>query len=132
MPLLEDIRVVVRQLFAGSNVADGLYPDATVIDDRVAIRITRMVDESRFVSVDGRIDHNVVVDGEQISVMALARLIGILRVSLGGSEPLSTVFDEPGAGADAPKCKRTPPLNRRLAYLERNFYYTTLRSKRYP
>ena len=40
--------------------------------DRVAVRIARVVDEARLVAVDRRVDHDVVVDREQIGVVPLA------------------------------------------------------------
>ncbi len=85
-----------------------------------------MIDESRFVSIDGSIYHYIVVDGEEVSVMPLAMLVRIPCVSLGGGEPLSGVFDETRAGLDAPHREGTATLDRRFANLERKFYCATL------
>ena len=37
MPRLEHVRIVVRELFADGDVADGLDPDASALDDRIAM-----------------------------------------------------------------------------------------------
>jgi hypothetical protein len=80
VPLVEEVRVVVRQLFAGFDVADRLDPDASVLDYGIAIRRARVIDEPRLVSVDGGVDDDVVVDREEIRVMALIDAVGIPRI----------------------------------------------------
>lgn len=69
--LFQNVGVIVRKLFSGKDVTNCLDPDATVIDNRVAIGIARMVDKARCVSSDCGIDYNVVVDCKEIGVMSL-------------------------------------------------------------
>src|SRR5215831_11495405 len=80
--LLEDVLVVVRELVTGSDVAHGRDPDAPVLDDRVAVRITRVIDEPRLVAVDRRVDDDIVVNGEEERVMPLAGHVGVPRLRL--------------------------------------------------
>jgi hypothetical protein len=115
---LEHVRVVVRELFARLDVANGLDPNATVVDHGVAIRIARVIDESRLVAVDGGVDHDVVVDREQERVMSFAVDVGISRVGFGGREPLTRVFDETRPRGNSARSECTEPLNRRRANLE--------------
>src|SRR4051794_40667836 len=49
VPFLENVSVVVRQFLPGSDVANCLDPDATIVDHRIAVGIARMIDESRLV-----------------------------------------------------------------------------------
>ena len=118
MAFLEHIRVVVRELFARFDVANGLDPDATVVDRRVAIRIARVIDESRLVAADGGIDHDVIVDREQERVMTFAVDVGISCVGFGGREPLTRVFDETRPRGNSARSECAEPLNRRRANLE--------------
>jgi hypothetical protein len=121
MALLEHVRVIVRELFTGGDVANCIYPDSPVIDDGVAIRIARVVDEPRFVSVKGGIDYDVVVDGKEIRMMPLLYSVGISLVCLSGRQSLAGVFDNARAGSDRADCERTESLYWRIAYFERNF-----------
>src|SRR4051812_20648173 len=47
VPLLQHVRVVVRQLLSRRHVADRLDPDPPVVDHGVAVRVARVVDEPR-------------------------------------------------------------------------------------
>ena len=78
-----------------------------------------MVDESCVVAINGRVDHDVVVDCEQEGVMPLTRHVGIARLGLHRREPLSGVFDQPRAGGNAPRRERAQPLHGRRTDLER-------------
>ena len=64
------------------------HPYAAVLDDGVAVRRARVVDEPRFVAVDSRVDDDlvpvVVVDGEQVGMVPLSRHVGITRASAYG------------------------------------------------
>src|SRR3954471_6957500 len=59
MPLVEHIRVIVRELLSGRHVPNSLDPDAAIVDDGIAVRIAGVVDESGVVTVDGCVDHDV-------------------------------------------------------------------------
>src|SRR5204863_4990308 len=118
MALLQYVRIVVRQLFSRLNVTDRLDPDPRVVDDRVAIRIARVVDEPRLVAVHGSIDHDVVVNREQIRVMPLVAAVRIPRVGLRRGETLSRVFDQPRSSWNSLSRKCPFALNRGLTDLE--------------
>ena len=66
---LEHLLIVVRQLLTGVHVTDGLDPDLPVIHDCIAVRITRMVDETRCVTANSSVYHRLVIDREQKCVM---------------------------------------------------------------
>jgi hypothetical protein len=69
VPLIENVGVVIRQLFARPDIANRLDPDSSVVDYRITVGIARMVDEPRVVSPDGSVDHDVIVDRKKKSVM---------------------------------------------------------------
>jgi hypothetical protein len=77
-----------------------------------------VVDESRFVAVDGGVDHDVVVDREQEGVVTLAFDVGITRLRLGWGQTFARILDEPRAGRDSTRRESTEPLDRRPADLE--------------
>lgn len=112
MTLLQHVRVVIRQLFAGSDVPNRIDPDSPILDDRVAVGITGVVDESCIVSIHRGIDDDIIVDGEEISMMPLLRIIRISLVRLLWSETLAGVFDQARARRDRTNCKSAEPLNR--------------------
>ena len=94
MTLVQNVRVIIRKLFARFHIADGFYPDALVIDDRIAVGITGVIDETGFVSVYRGVDDNVVIDGEQVRVMPVRFVIRVPLICLLRSQPLSGVFDQ--------------------------------------
>ena len=119
MTLLEDVRVVVRQLLARLDISNRLDPNPAVLDHRVAIRIARVIDESRLVSADSRVDHDVVIDREQERVVALALDVRIARVRLGRRQTFARILYKPRPGGNATRREGTEALNRRAANLER-------------
>ena len=119
MALVEDVGVVVRQLFARLDVANRLDPDTAVVDHRVAVRVARVVDEPCLVAADGGVDYHVVVDREKERVVPFSLDVGIARVGLGRSETLAGVFDETYTRRDAAGGECAQALNRRPANLER-------------
>ena len=118
MSFLELVGVVVRELFAGLDVANRLDPDASVVDHRIAVRPARVVDEAGLVAIHGGVDDDVVVNREEVSVMHLAWNVGIACVGLGGCQALPAVFDQARAATDAPRGERAAAMNRRVANLE--------------
>jgi hypothetical protein len=78
-----------------------------------------MVDESRLVSADRGVDHDVVVDREKERVVALPFRIGVTRVGLGGRQSLARVFNETRSGGNPARGEGAEALYRRLANLER-------------
>lgn len=78
-----------------------------------------MVDEARIVAAHRRVDHDVIVDREQVRVVPLIRRIGIARVGLFGCETLAGVFDQTRAARDSPCRERAETLNARRPDLER-------------
>lgn len=117
--LLENVCVVVRELFARLDVANRLDPDAAVVDHRIAVRVARVVDEPRLVAADRRVDHHVVVDREEEGVVPLTFYVGIACVGFGGREAFAGVFDETRARGYRARGECAESLDRRLANLER-------------
>src|SRR6478609_7750458 len=64
------VLVVVQELRAGGNRSDRLDEDPLAIIDRLAVRLTRVVDEPRVVPVHGRVDYRLVVHREEKRVVA--------------------------------------------------------------
>jgi hypothetical protein len=119
--LLQHIRVIVRELLAGSDVANGVDPDATVIDYRIAVRIARMIDEPRFVSIESGVDYDIVIDCKEIRMMPLLCTVGISLIRFSRRQALSRILDDSGAGCDRAGGESAEPLYRRITHFERNF-----------
>ena len=72
---LQNVGVIIRQLLARFHIPNGFDPDPAVVDDRIAVRVAGVVDEPRLVSVDGCIDHDVVIDSEEIRVVTIPFIV---------------------------------------------------------
>ena len=59
-----------------------------------------------------RVDHDVIVNCEEVRVMSLAFVVGIPLVRLARSEPLACVFNESDSSRNRPYGKCTESLNR--------------------
>jgi len=80
--LFENIGVIIRQLFAGTDIADGFDPDPPAVYHRVTVGIARVIDEASVVAPYRCIYHDIVIDGEQIRMMPLAESIRVPLVRL--------------------------------------------------
>ena len=120
MAFRELVRVVIRELFAALNVPDRFDPDALVLDDCVAVGVAGMVDPARIVPADGRVDHDIVVDGEEERVVPDGGVVlGIAGIAFRRCQAFARVLDQPRARADATRGERAEPLDRRFADFER-------------
>src|SRR6201991_4757704 len=100
--------VVVGQLFAGGDVADGFDQHAVVLrrlalhrllDPRLAVRVAAVVDPARRIAVAVAVDDEALVEGEQEGMAGLAT-VAILLVGLGMGDAIALVFDDLVAGLD--------------------------------
>ena len=82
MSLVENVGVIVRQFFSNFHIPDRFDPDPAVLDYGITVRIARVVDKPRIVPVDRRVDHDVIVNREEIRVMSLAFVVGVPLVRL--------------------------------------------------
>src|SRR5690606_27044676 len=73
--LVQDVRVVVRQLLARLDVADRLDEDAAILLHRLAVRIAGVIDPARVVAVPPAVDHRLVVHGEEEGVVGLDAVV---------------------------------------------------------
>src|SRR5512138_1959164 len=112
------VRVVVRQLFAGRDVANGLDVDMLSLVDRLAIRRAAVVDEARFVAADGGIDHGVAVDAEQEGVVTAHAAVVVSAVGLVMRDALARILDDARAALDRPEREGAAPLNFRAPKCE--------------
>ena len=93
VPFLEHVGVVVRQFLPPLHIANCLDPDPATVDDRVAVRIARVVDEPRLIPVYSSVDHDVIVDCKEVSVVPVRFIVRIPRVGLFRRQLLAGVFD---------------------------------------
>lgn len=119
MSLIENVRVVVREFFTWSNVAKSIDPDAIIVDHGIAVRIARVIYESRLIAADRSIDHHMIIDREEVGVMPLFDIVWIPLVCFGWSETLSCVFDQASTRTNGLGRKCAEPLDWRLSYLKR-------------
>ena len=111
MSFLQLIRIIVREFLADLDVAQRLNPNASIINDSVAVGHTRMIDEARLVSVDSRVYNSGVINREQHGVMGLAGDIRIARVRLLRSETFAGIFDQSHAFGNRISRKCTEALH---------------------
>src|ERR1700722_3768297 len=108
--------VVVGQLLARLNSADGLDEHAPVIDQRLAVRVAGMVDEARIIAIDAAVDHHAAIDDEQECVVVANVLVLVAPVSLAVRQPVAQVLDDTRALADAAQGKHTTAMHARAAH----------------
>ena len=85
MSLIENVGVIIRKLFARFHIADGLDPYTLVVDHGIAVGITGVVYEPRFIPIDRSIDDDVIIDREEIRVVSRCCVIGVSRVCVSRS-----------------------------------------------
>src|SRR5215510_159220 len=88
------VLIVVRQFGPHRNALDRRDPDAAVPDAGLAVRITRMVDESRLIPVKGRVDAGAGAENEQKRVMLGHRIVFVPAVGFSVADPFTGVFDD--------------------------------------
>ena len=100
-PVILEVETVVEgDLFAGANVTSGNDPDIPRLENRLAIGLTAMVDETRRVPWNIAVKVMLMVQAEDVLVIALAASKGFLLV-----DPLADVLDDPSPPAEAPRGK---------------------------
>src|SRR5215218_670082 len=112
------VLVVVHELRARRDRLDRLDEDALAIVDRLAIRRAGVIDEPRVVPLHRRVDHPLVVDGEQERVVAVHLLVVVALVCRAPGDALPDVLDDAGALLDRANGECSRALNRRGAQLE--------------
>src|SRR5256885_9308776 len=88
------VLVIVRQLRTLRNALDRFDPDMSALDERIAIRITGVIDEACVVSIERGVDDPFAVQREQKGVMTLVPLIRISAIGLGIADLLADVLDD--------------------------------------
>src|SRR5690606_8550093 len=94
MPLLEDVRIVVRQLLARPDVSDGVDVDVVGLDDGFTVGIARMIDVARDVSADRGIDDRVIIELEEERVVAVHLVVRVAAIRFLVRYVLADVLDE--------------------------------------
>src|SRR5688572_20440243 len=112
------VRVVVRQLLAGSDAANRLDVDALSLVYRFAVRRTAVIDEARLVAVDRRVDHGLAVDGKQKGVVTAHAAVIVACVRFLRRDALTDVLDDACTLSDRANGESTAALDAGLAKLE--------------
>src|SRR5687768_2273363 len=107
------VRVVVRQLFPGRDVADGLDVDPAPVVDRLAVRSAAVVDEPCLVPTDRGVDHLLVTDAKEKRVMAAHGAIVVPAIRPVVRDDLARVLDDSCPPTDRPDRERPTALDRR-------------------
>src|SRR5215207_5279673 len=112
------VLVVVDELRARRDRLDRLDEDALAIVDRLAVRRAGVIDEARIVPLHRRVDHRLVVDGEEEGVVAVHLLVVVALVRRAPGDALPNVLDDAGALLDRANGECSGALDRRGAQLE--------------
>src|SRR5687767_15663300 len=118
------ILIVVGELHARLDILFRVDPDLPPVDHRFAVRIAGVVDVARVVPLTVAVDHRLLVECEEESVMPPHRLVVVPPIGLGVRDALPGVFDDSLAGPDSFFCEDTAPLNRRAANLVEAVFFS--------
>src|SRR3982750_1380356 len=88
------VLVVVQQLLARLDASPRVDEDPLAVGDRLAVSVARVVEKARIVAVHGRVDHRLVVDGEQEGVMPAHLLVVVSLVRRAPADALTEILDE--------------------------------------
>src|ERR1039457_1448910 len=111
--------VVVGQLVAGLDGADGLDEYASIIDQRLAMGIAGMVDEARIVATGtAAVDDDRAIDDKQESVIVVAGFVPITVISLPMRHAVAQILDDARPFANAAQCKHPAAVQARAAHLQ--------------
>jgi len=94
------VLVVVRELGTGGNALDRLDPDVPPFDEGITVRIARVIDEARIVSIECGVDDPLGVQREQKGVVTGVSLIRIPTIRFGVGDLLADVLDDRCAAWD--------------------------------
>mmetsp|Transcript_71463 Transcript_71463/g.168395 ORF Transcript_71463/g.168395 Transcript_71463/m.168395 type:complete len:289 (-) Transcript_71463:2509-3375(-) len=98
--LVQHQAVVVEQLLAGLQVAQGLDEDAAVDLVGLAVGLAGMVDPARIVAAVEGVDHQAAVEVEVEGVVGLLGVVGMAAHRLVPADALAGVLDDLGAGGN--------------------------------
>lgn len=91
--------IIVRELFARFDVADGVNVDVPAPDDGAAIGIAGVIDEAGLVAAYARIHDGALVQGKEKGVRVVLLLFGA-PVGFARGNYLAGVFDDAGPRGD--------------------------------
>ncbi len=104
--------VVVTEFLTGRDVAGGIDEYAPVFDHRLAVALALVIDETRIVATDARVDHGLLVDDEQERVIVVLVMIFVARIGRGVRHAVAEVLDDPRAFLDVPAGEHASPMHR--------------------
>ncbi len=81
----------------------------------LAIWLAGVINKPGIVASDARVDYRATVDAEQKYMWVFRFIIVIAAVGLGWRDPLTDIFDDPGALANRSRRECSKSLNRRRA-----------------
>jgi len=106
--------VIVDKFLARSNIAQCVNEDATALLNRLAIRVTGMIDPARLITTNRRIDHNcAIIQTEEECV----RVVGLIGHTFPG-HAFPSVFDDAGRLPDGMISKNSATVDTRSADLD--------------
>ena len=112
------VLVIVGKLHAGLNVPESVYKDALLLDDRFAVRVAGMIDQTSRVGTHVSIDTCLVVEREEEGVMTRHLLFIVPSVRLVVRDSRPRVFDDLLTWPNPPRCEYASPLDFRFANLK--------------
>src|SRR6185503_8080700 len=114
--LLATDLVVVTELLAGLDVAHRVDEHAAVLDDRLAVALALVIDETRVVAADASVDHGLLVHDEQEGVVVALVVVFVALVRRLVRHAIPEVFDHARALTDRRDGEYTAPVHRRIAH----------------
>jgi hypothetical protein len=117
--LVDDQAVVVEQLFAGLEIAQGLDEDTALFFVGLAVGLAGVVDPARGIAADlGVDDVAAVVQAEVEGVVGVGGVVRMAAQRLGPGDDLAGVFDDAFARGDGLERKHALAMHAALAHLD--------------
>src|SRR5690606_8300200 len=113
------VLIVVNELLARPDRPQRVDPDPPVLDDRLAVRVARVIDETRLVAVARAVDDGLSVDREEEGVVTPHPAFVVAPVRLLVRDALAGIFDDALPLADEAHGEGSGALDGRTAELER-------------
>ncbi len=105
------VAVVIRQLDARLDVLEGVDPDVLALDNRLAVRIARVIDETGVIFPVIAVNAPVIVETEEERVMPRHVFFVVTAIGLVVRNYLARVLDDLLARAEPLRGKNSSTLN---------------------
>ncbi len=113
----DDETIVVKEFFAGVDIAQGFEKDAVTVLRGFQIRFAGVIDPLSGVAIILGVDDMAFIQVKVKSVVGLAGVVGVAGLGLAPGDDLALVLQHPFADLDGTKSINALPVNTRFSHL---------------